>query len=241
MNLSNLVTRIKVKCGIYSMAIPFENPDEAIVDIIQNITLRTFSQYCPYFEKFRFDLNTLERLERNANYEIYLLPDIFNEREIMFIRDIKYDEADITAVSYWGGGIPLLNGNMVNQAMLSNAGKTLANRMIPKINFDYSHPRKVTIYNIFASCKLVFDIALMHDRNLATITPTMEESFYNLAVLDVEDMLYQSMKHYTEINSVYGNINLKMDDWAQAASERKQLLDEWEGIYHIDEIPMVYG
>jgi len=69
----------------------------------------------------------------------------------------------------------------------------------------------------------------------------MEESFYELAVLDVEDMLYQVMKHYSNINSVYGNIELKLDEWGNASSERKQLLDEWETNFHIDEIPLMYG
>ena len=37
MNLSQLITRIKISCGIYSIALPFENPDEVIKDVIENI------------------------------------------------------------------------------------------------------------------------------------------------------------------------------------------------------------
>ena len=234
MNLSNLLTRIKISCGLYSIALPFENPDEAMIDVIKNITLRTFSTYCPYYEQFRFDLHSLEKLEKRANYEIYLLPDIFSERELLFVRDVRYDEADISGLGYWGGGIPLLHGNMTNQAILSNAGLQLTSKMVPRITFKYEHPRKVTLYNVLASAKLTFDLAFKHDENLVSISPTMEESFFNLAVLDVKDMLYQTLKHYNDIQSAYGNISMKLDEWQQASDQRKQLLEEWENDYHMD-------
>ena len=98
MNLSQLVTRIKINCGIYAIALPFDNPDEVIADVIKNITLRTFSTYNPCYETFRFDLHSLEKIEKRANYEVYLLPDIFSERELLFVRDVKYDESDITGL-----------------------------------------------------------------------------------------------------------------------------------------------
>jgi hypothetical protein len=241
MNISQLVTRIKIKCGIYTIALPFENPDQVITEVIQNITRRTFSTFCPYYETYRFNLHDLEHLDKQANYEVYLLPDIFNERELLFVRDVRYEESDISGLGYWGGGIPLLHGNMINQSILSNAGLAMTNKVIPKMTFKYEHPRKITLYNVLSSSRVVFDLALMHDKNLASISPTQEESFYELAVLDVEDMLYQTLKHYDNISSAYGNITLKLDEWSQAASERKTLIDEWENYYHMDIMPFMYG
>lgn len=241
MNLSDLVTRIKIKCGIYTIALPFENPDQAIVDVIQNITLHTFSLYHPYFETYHFALRELQRVDKCANYETYLLPDIFQERNLLYIRDVRYEESDISGVGYWGGGIPLLHGNMLNQGILSNAGMLLTNRMVPKMTFKFDPPRKVTLYNILASSKVVFECALSHDKNLASIPPIMEEDFYDLSVLDVQDMLYQSMKHYDNLQTVYGNIQIRMDEWQQAASDRKTLLEKWENLYHIDIMPFIYA
>ena len=125
--------------------------------------------------------------------------------------------------------------------MLSNAGLSLTNKMVPRLTFKYEHPRKVTLYNVLASCKVVFDLALMHDKELASITPTEEESFFQLAVLDVEDALYQTMKHYAELNTVYGNINLKLDEWSQAKDLRKALVDDWDSLYHMDVMPFTYA
>lgn len=53
MNISTLVTRMKIELGLYSLALPFDNLDQAIMDVIQTITVRTFSTYCPYRETYR--------------------------------------------------------------------------------------------------------------------------------------------------------------------------------------------
>lgn len=241
MNISTLVTRMKIELGLYSLALPFDNLDQAIMDVIQTITVRTFSTYCPYRETYRFDLTDLTGVEKHANWETYLLPDIFANHEITQIVDVKYDEADISGIGYWGGGIPLLHGNMMNQSILSNAGLALTRQTVPKLLFKYEPPRKVTLYNVLCSSQLVFDIAMIHDKNLTTITPTMEESFHDLAILDVKDMLYQTMKHYNEIQTAYGTIQMKLDDWQNAADQRKQLVDDWANLYQMDIIPFTYG
>ena len=240
MNLSQLITRLKVNLGLYTLATPFENLDAAIKETIENITLRTFSTFYPYYETFRFDLHSLERIERHADHETYLLPDLFSEREILFIRNVSYDESDISALGYWGAGIPLLHGNLVRQGMMANAGLALSNRMVPRLTFKYEHPRKVTIYNALVSAKLVFEIALMHDKNLASISPTQEEAFYDLALLDVKILLYNTMKHYNDIQTATGSIQLKLDDWSSAESDRKALLEDWGNIFHIDVMPFEY-
>ena len=241
MNISSLITRLKIELGIYSIALPVDNVNELLQNIIIDITLRTFSTLAPTYEKVRLKLSDLECIDKHSNYETYLLPDIFMNRELLFIKDVYYDESRISGVAYWGGGAPILHGNTMNQAILSNAAMPLVNKMIPKITFQYEHPRKVTLWNVFASDMLVFEMAFMQDKSLASITPTQEESFIKLAILDVKHALYQILKHYPEINSAYGNINLKIDDWAQAESERKTLLDEWENTYHMDVIPFIWA
>lgn len=241
MNLSQLLTKIKVRCGIYTIALPFENSDKMLADVITEITLPTFSVFSPYYEKFRFNLSVLENVEKNANYEIYLLPDVFSQRKLLFVKDINYDEADISGLGYWGSGVPILNGSMIRQSILSGAGMNLTNRMIPKITFKYEHPRKVILYNVLSSCNLVFELALTHDKNLASIPPTAEESFFELALLDSKIALYETMKHSNEISSAYGNIALKIEEWSQAESARETLINEWKSTYHLDVLPFEYA
>jgi len=234
MNMSRLLTRIKRKLGLYAFTLPIDNPDEFMKEIIEDTTLPVFSQYQPIIDTYRFNLHNLEKIEQRANYESYLLPDVFNNREILYISEVKYDEASTNALGYYGGGVPLMSASFVDQSMLANAGACLSSRMIPQITFKFEHPRKITLWNILSSTHLVFDIAFAHDKSLASIPPTAEESFFNLATYDIEEALYNLLKHYNEIDSPYGKISLRIDDFAQAADNRRQLLNDWDDKYQLD-------
>lgn len=232
-NISKLVTRIKLKIGIYGVALPIENLDEIITDIIKDITLPVFSTYCPYEEKLYIDLDKLERLEHTSSYSSYLLPE-FNQRKLLYIKDISYDDRCLSGIGYWGGDVPYLNGVLLQQTMISNAANNLLRMALPKLNFQFEPPRRVYIYNMIATNSLIFSLMFEHDKNLQTITPTQEESFYKLAVLDVKDNLYGLVKHYNQIQTAYGTIDLKIDDWQNADAERKDLLADWDERYQLD-------
>lgn len=133
-----------------------------------------------------------------------------------------------------------MTGNLINQAMLANAGANLINTMLPKMTFKYEAPRKLYLYNQYSSSKIVVEMGFEHDKSLASINETVRESFMELALLDVKENLYPTLKQYTEINTAIGNINLKIDDWANAESERKDLIARWDDSYHLDMIPMYY-
>lgn len=233
MNLSIMVKRIKMKIGIYGIALPIENLDDMIVEIIQDITRPVFSLYQPFEQTIYLDMNRLEEVEKTAIYESYLLPD-FQERKLLSVKDIRYDDRSLSGMGYWGGTIPFLHGSLMNQLMLSNAAGNLVATGMPKMNFHFDAPRMITIYNCIASHALIFDLLFEHDKSLMSLPPMAEESFFNLAVLDVKDNLYGLIKHYNNIQTAYGTIELKLDDWADASSERKDLLNGWDDNYHLD-------
>lgn len=239
MNLSNLVTRIKLKLGLINIATPFEDLDSIIVNIITDITIPVFSIYYPYKEKLYINLHDLDVVDKSGDYEKVLLPD-YKERKLLYVFDINYDTSVLAGLSYYSGGTPLMQGNLIDQMMLSNAGASLMNTMIPKITFNFEPPRTLTVYNIYSSTKLVMELGFEHDKSLATIPETAREEFLKLAMLDVKENLYPSLKQYTELNTAIGNINLKLDDWANAEDQRKELLEKYDDTYHLDFKPMYY-
>ena len=84
-------------------------------------------------------------------------------------------------------------------------------------------------------------MACKHYKSLQSIRPTAEESFFTLAVLDVKENLYGLVKHYQNIQTAYGNVELKIDDWQNAESERKELLNQWDDSYHLDLAQMTWS
>ena len=240
MNMSKLITRIKRNIGIYGIALPIEDIDKEIKDIIIDITLPVFSLYNPYEDHLYIDLQNLERIEKTSTYQSYLLPSALSEK-LLYIKDVRYDDRCISGLGYWGGDIPYLSGVLTEQTLISNAAKNLTNMALPKLNFQYEPPRKLTLYNNYASLKVIIDMCCKHDQSLQSIRPTAEESFFKLAVLDVKENLYQLVKHYTTIQTAYGTVELKIDDWADAANERKELINQWDDSYHLDLCQMTWS
>ena len=181
----------------------------------------------------------MRRIKKTDQYEIYLLPE-FKNRTLLEVLDVRYDDSCLSGLGYYGGGMPLMTGNLINQTLLANAGAHLITQMMPKMTFHYEHPRKLYLYNIYSSSTIVLELGFEHDKSLASIPETARESFMHLALLDVKVNLYPTMKMYSEINTAIGNINLKLDDWQNAESSREDLINKWDDTYHLDLLPMYY-
>ena len=231
--------RLKLKLGLMNIATPFENLDDTILTIINDVTLPVFSIYNPVKESLTLNTHDLELLEKKADYEKYLLPE-FTNRKLIYVFDVRYDNSVLSGLGYYGGGMPLMQGNLLNQLTLANAGAQVMSLAIPKMTFKFEPPRTLTIYNAYSSAKIVLDLGFTHDKSLASIPETCREAFMQLALLDCKENLYPTLKHYTELNTAIGNINLKIDDWANAEEERKSLIEKWDDTYHLDFQPVYY-
>lgn len=233
MNLSNTITRIKLKLGLLNIATPIENLDDTIKMILEEITVPTFSVYSPVIDTMNIETNYLELVEDLDAKKTYILPE-FKTRKLLYVLDVNYDTSILGGFGYYASSMPVMGGSLINQAMLSNAGASLSNTIIPKITFDFIKPNKIALYNCYCSSKLVFKLGFEHDKSLVSIPETAREAFLKLAMLDVKENLYPTMKQYNEINTVHGTINLKIDDWASAESDRTELLNQWDDAYHMD-------
>ena len=239
MIMSNIITRIKLSLGLMAIATPFENIDETILTILQDITIPDFSLYNPCRDRLQLKTSDLERLEKTDQYEVYLLPD-FKNRKLLYVFDVTYDDSCLSGLGYYGGGMPLMTGNVINQTMLANAGAHLISTMMPKMTFKFEYPRKLYLYNIYSSSSIVLDLGFEHDKSLASIPETCRDSFIQLAMLDVKSNLYPTLKMYSELNTAIGNINLKLDEWSNAESARDELINRWADTYHLDMTPLYY-
>jgi len=234
MNLSQLLTAIKMDLGIYGLRLPFDNPDEALMDVIKLKTLNTFSTFLPQVKELSIDLTKdMECIKEEYTESIYILPNFFADREILYIRKITPKSKLL------GNGFisPTFDGSIetYNMLMMTQANANLASVSAPAITFKFEPPNKLYLYNMATSYGILdIEFALEHALNLSTITKTSWETFYELALLDVKRFLYNSMKHYTEIQTAYGNINLKIDEWSNAESDRKEIIEKMRDLYHLE-------
>lgn len=239
--LSDLLTSIKMDLGIYQLAIPVDNLDEQLYDVIKLRTIKTYSQFYPYKEKIDVTLGTLER-EIDTTYArtIYDLPnDIVQGREIITIYDINQRPTGL------GYGDPVMptgqGGSIIDSMMFANVNADILSAIAPKQTFEFIYPNKLILYNAFVNTgRIVMDIGTTHHENLMSIPPRGFETFEELALLDVKRFLYGKLKHYNDLQTAHGTINLRIDDWANAESERRELLKEWETTYHFAGPPIYF-
>lgn len=233
MNLSNIITRIKMKLGLINIVTPIENLDSVITEIITEITVPVFSIYAPYKETMHLDVYDLEMIEKRDNSEKFLLPD-FLTKKLYYVFNIGYDCNMVSGLGYWSGGLQVTGVNLLQELALGNANMNVSNMVIPKMTFRFTPPRTIEIFNAYTSSSMIFDFGFEHDKTLASIPESCRESFMELALLDVKENLYPTMKNFSEIQTAIGTINLKIDDWANAEADRKELINRWDDTYHLD-------
>ena len=241
LNLSQIITRIKMRMGIYGISLPIEDVNGYIREIIELFTIPTFSLYQPYYQHFHVNTDELQkdpRHEASSDRSAYLLP-LFENQKLINVADVKYD--DTQSLNYSGvagyaliGLMPYTNTSLYQQAMLTQATSQLYSHMYPRLTYDFIEPRTLIIYNQIVSNSLDITLAFEHHKSLATIPYTCEKSFFDLALYDSMINFYQIAKHWDTIETSLGNINLKIEDWAEAESRRNELLNEWDNTYHMD-------
>lgn len=99
--------------------------------------------------------------------------------------------------------------------------------------FEYLGENKIRLYG-YPRVPLTFKVACEHDPNGESIPDSCYSSFMELAMLDMKQFLYNTLKHYEGIPTAFGTINLKIEDYQGAEAERNSLLEKWGDTYHVD-------
>lgn len=233
--------RLKRNLGLYGIALPIENLDQFILEIIEDTTLPTFSLYVPRIEIHNVELAEMRRgdNDRGDDCELYILPDrLFNGREVLFVRRVEYlTQIQGHVARYPTAIMPGINnaiGLTFEDILLANASKPLVDNLIPPLTFHYEHPKKLYIYDAMMGSSFKITLACVHDNSLQSIPPTAGESFYQLAELDVMAGLYEFVKHYEDIGGAYDKTQLKIEKWQQAGEARRTLVEKWDESYGLD-------
>lgn len=233
MNLSELLTSIKMDLGIYGVSLPYDDPEKTLFDVIKLRTIKTFSQFYPFVMRVDLDMNQLRCLKSNYQESIYELPDIFGDRKLLSIRKV------IPVNRLLGNGYmsPIFDDSLdlYNSMMMGQAAANLLSAATPPFTFKFEQPNLMYLYNMSTMAnQITVEFCLEHYENLASIPNTAWESFYELALLDIKRLLYGALKHYRELQTAHGTISLQIDDWANAESERKELIEHWRDVYHME-------
>lgn len=245
MNISELISDIVDSEGLHSIALPYKEPVEVVVQKAIEKSVRTFSEFKRQ-KKEAFvlmkDLESPSELEKNRR--IFLLPpelcttpikDVFVTCESYMASDNNVSTNTFTVGSPFvgfGAYYPqdILNAQLTGTAINKYAGVT-SRRPTGK----YLGYNKIQLFDFPDNSCVHFFVECEHDLSCETIPESCRESFIQLATLDVQIKLYADLRNRVNVGSGYKDIQLKIDDWAGAKAERKELVRSWTENYHLDE------
>lgn len=239
---SHLMKRLKMALGVYSIALPVSD-NELFEDVIVDTTIPVFSTYIPYEYSLIVDLNELRIVDRYAADDsslisnMYEIPDLFTRQRCIGINNIRpYIE--------YNGMMMTSSYETIDSYQVLATGQTLADlssTMVPPQTWKFIPPNKFQIFNqVLYNNKVHLDLIYTHSPELFTIPETARESFFKLALLDTKMYLYNALKYYAQIQTAYANMDLKIEQWENAETERQDLLNQWDENYHLDSVPAVF-
>ena len=236
--MNKLLDKIERRLGTSQLKLPdYLSKDKWASVVISNETLDTFSRYFPNTLKINLDLST-RRVDGWYVIDEYIPDGI----EILGVRDIDWTTYNADAFASQqaeGYGVygMLVNNYGLDDIALAQMRADMLSLYNNNIFVDFKAPNLVKVNSVSRNDMVKFsgsipiELLIKHADNLMTIPATMMEIFEDLAQADVATFLYQELKYYDGLETVYANIDLKLNDLADAASKRSDIVSQLEESY----------
>lgn len=236
--MTTLLDKIERRLGTKIINLPSELSKEEWSNIIKQDTIPTFSRYFP--NAIKVLVNTKETDSEGYSWVDQSLPDSVN---ILGIRDI-----DWSAFGVINGGSKTPAGFGIydmfsSQYGLDEIGLLQARADITSfynttIYPEFKYPNKVRFKTSAGTAAINFQydtvpltLFVEHGTDLSTIPPTKMEVFENLATADVATFLYESLKYFDNLETVFANIDIKIDALKDRADKREEYINELKDGY----------
>lgn len=231
--MNALLNKIERRLGTKPLNLPEEySKDKWATEVIACETLDTFSRFFPNSMHLVLDLS---QRKRDGYYLMdEYIPDgveIIGVRDIdwsLFSRDsLRLQEAqgygtyDFMTNNYGMDDIALLQMRADHMSLFNN-----------QIFIDFKPPNMVKLSTVTGADVTVgmksfpIEVFIKHAPNLMTIPPMMMETFEQLAEADVAKFLYENLKYYEGLETIYANMDLKLSDLNDKASKRDEIVEK---------------
>jgi len=241
-NMTNLINLIELRLGTEPLNLPEEIAKNKWGEWISNYTLRSFSRFFGNRIPYTFDTSRMSQ-DREGFYLIdeNIVP---GNIEILGVQDIPWDDPYAFGVENPGwydvGSSPygFFNNNLnysFDQIAAIQGSADRQSLFSSGIYIDFKPPNKIKLQTVSGEYMnktniKTFKVNLMikHSDNLLTIEPTKMESFEEFAIVDIATFLYNYLKYFDGLETVFVNTNLRIDDLQTVAQRRPDLIQEFK-------------
>ena len=231
--MTKLLNKIERRLGLTVLTLPETLQKDNWANVIVEDTIPTFSRYFPH------KITTIIDNTCHKDGFFFIDRDVPEGCKILGVKDIdwqayrcdpRFDRYGINFATYdfisRDYGIDDVAFSQVSADFLSlfNLG----------IYIEFDPPNKIRLVSVNGSPVSKYrpfpiQIYIEHPSNLMTISPTMMETFEQLAQCDVAIFLYQQLKYFDDFDTTYAQLQLKLDtlqSWSERREDLVNKLDE---------------
>lgn len=234
--MSKLIRKIEIRLGTKPLNLPDYLQRDEWASVIEYQSLETFSRYFPH--KVTYEVR---REDKKGNY--YLLDEkrLGANAKILGIRDIKWNEmtpnsAGLNNQPYGQYDFYTNDYNLEDFNLMQMRANTLS-LFNNGFFVEFQPPNRLTVKNAAGVDVMVglpafrIEVFLTHPATLMTISPTKMETFEALAQADIATFLYESLKYYDDLETVFGPTNMRLDTLAEKANRREEVINDMKDGY----------
>jgi len=237
-SMSKLVNLIELRLGTKPLNLPTDICKDKWGEWISTYTLKTFSIYFPNIIPYTFDTSKMST--DSQGYYIIDEKTIPGNIEVLGVQDIPWDDPtafgmdnpgwyDVATspfgffnmnMNYSFDQVAAIQGAADRQSLFSNG-----------IYIDFKTPNKLKLTSVtgeFLSKTNIkyfkVNLLIKHSDNLGTIEPTKMENFEQFAQADIATFLYENLKYYDQLETIFTNTNLRLDDLQTKAQKREEII-----------------
>ena len=246
MNISDVIKDIKLPNGLKTIALPYKEPIEVVIQDIIKTSVRTFSQFKPQIKECECYRKNLRYANEYDKYRgIYFIPSELTTTEVSYCDAVPIattnGKNDQVSMNVFSAVSPFVGFGAYGPQDIMNATATgAAVNKLTGVTSKVPTSRWLG-YNKIKLCDWPFDSLILftakcdHEPSCETIPVSCRESFIQLATLDVQRTLYDDLKNQI-VGSAFKDVKMEIDKWAGAAEKREALVKEWTESFHLDEV-----
>ena len=228
--MTALLNKIERRLGLSVITLPDKIAKPTWHTVIEEDTIPTFSRYFPYKITVIID-NTCEK-----DGFFFIDKDLPEGCKILGVKDVdwqsyrcdpRFDRYGINFSTYDF----ISRDYSIDDVAFSQVAADYRSLFNLGIYPEFEYPNKIRLVSVNGSAVSKYrpfplQVFIEHPANLMTISPTMMETFEKLAQADIATMLYQQLKYYDGLDTVFANIDLKLDDLRAWSEKRDDIVRE---------------
>ena len=245
-DMSLLIDKLERRLGLKMLTPHLPKPyDKAswADEVILPDTMVTFSRYFPNKIPFVVNDETTIRVREGAGKKQvhYIKEELLGKAKLLGVQDIDWNDTSENNISLGqtaGYGYYVPNYGGTEDTFLAYMGyqqaADTASLYNNNIYLDFEYPNKIIISRAggvdINLNSFVVNLLVEHN-TLATISPTKMEIFETLAQADLARYLWMNLRYVDGLETIFVNIDLKLNELEQIASQRDSILDDIKNSY----------